>query len=103
MNKLVRDKIPDIMAQQGKNPKIKLLNNDSEYYKALQQKLLEEVNELFDPQNDNEASEYEIADILEVIEAICIFKNLDKNNILNKKLTKKRERGGFEKRIFISE
>jgi predicted house-cleaning noncanonical NTP pyrophosphatase (MazG superfamily) len=30
------------MAQQGKNPKVKLLNNDYEYYKALQQKLLEE-------------------------------------------------------------
>jgi hypothetical protein len=30
------------------------------------------VDELFDPQNNNEASEYEIADILEVIEAICI-------------------------------
>lgn len=101
MNKLVRDKIPEIMAQQGKSPRVKILNGDVEYYDALQQKLLEEVDEFLETKNNDEAAMYEIADILEVIDAICVLKKYDKNNILNKKLIKKQERGGFEKRLFI--
>ena len=101
MNKLVRDKIPEIMAKQGKSPRVKILNGDVEYYDALQQKLLEEVDEFLETKNNDEAAMYEIADILEVIDAICVLKKYDKNNILNKKLIKKQERGGFEKRLFI--
>ena len=101
MNKLVRDKIPEIMTKQGKSPRVKILNDDVEYYDALQQKLLEEVDEFLETKNNDEAAMYEIADILEVIDAICVLKKYDENNILNKKLIKKQERGGFDKRLFI--
>lgn len=88
------------MAKQGKSPSIIVLNDDVEYYDALQKKLLEEVNEFLEAKN-NEDSISEIADILEVIEAICVFKKYDTNVILDKKSIKKRERGGFQDRIFI--
>lgn len=101
MNKLVRDKIPEIMTEQGKKPRVKILNDDVEYNDALKQKLLEEVHEFLEAKDNDEASMCEIADILEVIEAICLFRKYNKNDIVNKKLIKKQERGGFEKRIFI--
>jgi predicted house-cleaning noncanonical NTP pyrophosphatase (MazG superfamily) len=44
MKKLIRDKIPEIMIQQGKNPKIETLTDDAEYENALCEKLIEEVD-----------------------------------------------------------
>lgn len=102
MKKLVRDKIPEIMVKQGKNPKIKILNDDERYDKALCKKLLEEVREFLNTDKNNEAILYEIADIIEVIDAICALRNYKKNEIIDRQLTKKNEYGGFEKRLFIT-
>ena len=63
-NKLVRDKIPDIILADNQLPVTRILKDD-EYVEALNSKLLEEVNEYLDGNNINE-----IADILEVIRAI---------------------------------
>ncbi len=46
-NKLVRDKIPEIIEQSGKTCKCEVLS-DEQYIQMLNEKLLEEVNEYFE-------------------------------------------------------
>lgn len=65
-NKLVRDKIPEIIEADGKTCKTKILS-DEEYIAALETKLNEEVAEY---QADKNLEE--MADVLEVLQAICV-------------------------------
>ncbi|MHA1617493.1 MAG: phosphoribosyl-ATP pyrophosphohydrolase [Candidatus Njordarchaeales archaeon] len=97
MDKLVRDRIPELMNQEGKSFTIKKVKG-RELLHYLFKKLLEEVNELIKEQNPEE-----IADILEVLETICRVKGWKWEDILVIKDKKQRERGGFEKGIVISE
>lgn len=49
-NKLVRDRIPEIIKSEGRNVKIKILN-DEEYRGELNKKLQEEVKEYIEDNN----------------------------------------------------
>ena len=92
-NKLVRDKIPEILKQKGLLPKTHIAE-DKEYLEKLKLKLQEEVNEFL--KDDNEE---ELADILEVLDAIINFKNINKNNLENLKIQKSKKRGGNEDNV----
>ena len=96
-NKLVRDKIPEIIKEKGKNP-VTHKASEEEYWPKLKEKLQEEVNEFLEENNEEELS-----DILEVIDSICDFKNFDKSKLNEIKKKKKEERGGFEGRIILDE
>lgn len=96
-NKLVRDKIPEIIRANGGKP-IAHVANDTEYWEKLKEKLLEEVAEF----NASEAIE-EIADIFEVIDAICAFKHITLEQCNDIKLKKFEERGGFSNKIILEE
>ena len=65
-NKLVRDKIPEIIEDDGKTCKTRILS-DEEYIASLETKLSEEVAEYQEDKNLEE-----MADVLEVLQAICI-------------------------------
>jgi len=96
-NKLVRDKIPEIIKKNGQMPKLKKLD-ESEYFSALNHKLTEEVAEYLESY-----SVEELADIVEVVYAIIKCKGLsleDFEAIRNKKID---ERGGFEERLLLVE
>ncbi len=95
MNKLVRDKIPEIIEADGRTCKTHILS-DEEYLSALEEKLNEEVAEY---QKDKNLEE--MADVLEVLQAICIARgySLEELEALRKK--KADERGGFSKKIFL--
>ncbi|MFA5075289.1 MAG: nucleoside triphosphate pyrophosphohydrolase [Candidatus Babeliales bacterium] len=101
MIKLIRDRIPELYP----NSKIKIIKENAEYFDSLKNKLLEEVNEFIEASSQNNDSHIveEIADILEVIDAICKLKKYDTNLVQDVKLKKKQERGGFEKRILLLE
>ena len=71
-NKLVRDKIPEIIEENDEYSLTRILN-DKEYEKALYDKLLEEANEVINA-NKKEETEEELADLLEVVRAIANFK-----------------------------
>ena len=96
-NKLVRDKIPGVIKENGKNP-ITHVADDKEYWKKLKEKLKEEVNEFV-----KDSNEEEIADILEVINAICIYKKYDKSKLDYIKKEKAEKRGKFDNRIILDE
>ncbi len=93
--KLVRDRIPDIIRSEGYTPRVRILE-EVEYISELNRKLREETEEYLSDDNPEE-----IADILEVIEAICAAKGYTQEQIETIKAQKKAERGGFEKKLYL--
>ena len=94
-NKLVRDKIPQIIEDNGDKPFTKILTNE-ENLKQLNIKLTEEVNEYL---TDNNIEE--LADIIEVIYGILKAKNVSLEEFEKIRLNKKEKRGGFENKVFL--
>jgi predicted house-cleaning noncanonical NTP pyrophosphatase (MazG superfamily) len=94
-NKLVRDKIPEIIKNDNCNPITKILDDET-YKKELDKKLLEEVNEYLKDDNSEE-----IADVLEIIYSILDYKKISKEEIENIRIAKKQKRGGFDEKIFL--
>lgn len=92
-NKLVRDKIPDLLDAKGV-PYEKRIASEEEYKEELIKKLIEETSE-FSAAGEPE----ELADVLEVIEALR--KLPDYENIEKLRLEKLEERGGFDERIIL--
>jgi predicted house-cleaning noncanonical NTP pyrophosphatase (MazG superfamily) len=96
-NKLVRDKIPEIIISKGAAPKTSILNN-TEYRDRLKEKLLEEAKEVVDEGND---ILNELADVLELVKSIGEEYGIEFSEIESKQLIKKAERGGFVKKILL--
>tara|TARA_Y100000310_G_C20093967_1_gene539584 strand:- start:141 stop:446 length:306 start_codon:yes stop_codon:yes gene_type:complete len=93
--KLVRDKIPEIIRNNGEFPIISLLN-DQKYELKLREKLQEEVNEFL------ESGEIEeLADILEVLYALSDLKLVNKDELELLRQKKEDERGAFRNKIFL--
>jgi predicted house-cleaning noncanonical NTP pyrophosphatase (MazG superfamily) len=95
-NKLVRDKIPEIIKKSGGKASFSYIKDDQEYLRALLGKDIEESKEL----RENPCLE-ELADKLEVLYAIGGALGLSPEDIEKARLKKKKERGGFKKRIFL--
>lgn len=94
-NKLVRDKIPEIIEVDGKTCKIRILS-DEEYIASLEAKLNEEVAEY---QADKNLEE--MADVIEVLQAICIARGYSLDELEALRAKKANERGGFADKIFL--
>ena len=94
-NKLVRDKILEIIEKTGKKAEFHIANEE-EYKDFLIKKLSEEVEEF----TENPCAE-EIADILEVLDSLINILGYSKKEILEIKEEKKESRGGFEKAIIL--
>jgi predicted house-cleaning noncanonical NTP pyrophosphatase (MazG superfamily) len=99
-NKLVRDKIPEIIKADGKNPKIRILT-EAEYNKELLKKLVEEALEAKEAGDEKEELIKEIGDVEEVIEAVIKSFGLDEGEIKKMRIKRKKTRGSFDKRIFL--
>lgn len=94
-NKLVRDKIPDIIQMQGSIPIIQTLN-DGEFPEALYKKLREEVEEFLLDYNVEE-----LVDVYEVLLAILHVHNVSLDEFEEMCNKKSQEKGAFEKKIFL--
>jgi predicted house-cleaning noncanonical NTP pyrophosphatase (MazG superfamily) len=100
-NKLVRDKIPEIIQKEGKNCTTKTLSN-KEYKVELKRKLVEESTELLKTKTNEEMLE-ELADIYEVIEAILFEEKFDIKDIQEKRVCKNMQKGAFETKTYLQE
>ena len=96
-NKLVRDRIPEIIEASGKSCKIEILS-DKEYLKMIDAKLDEELAEYHKDQNIEE-----LADLLEVIRAATTARGHTLDELEAVRAKKAEKRGGFEKKILLIE
>ena len=94
MGKLVRDRIPEIIKADGKSPITRILTEE-EYLKELDAKLNEEVAEY-----QSDKSIEEMADVLEVLFAICEARGYSIEHLMKVKQNKQKKRGGFKDRIY---
>ena len=95
-NKLVRDKIPEIIKANGDSCKTEIINDDIAYLTALQRKLDEEIAEYH-----NDDTIEELADIVEVVYALVKAHGISKEHFDSFREDKAREKGGFEKRVYL--
>lgn len=98
-NKLVRDRIPEIIKQNGETPFVRILN-EKEYRVELERKLLEEYHEVLDADNREHRLE-ELADMLEVISALSILEASSLEEVNSIMEEKHQKRGGFSKKLFL--
>jgi predicted house-cleaning noncanonical NTP pyrophosphatase (MazG superfamily) len=96
-NKLVRDKIPEIITKHGGKPVTQILGTDA-YRQELRRKLQEEVAEFCES-----GKVEELADILEVVYALAVTGGASQFELEEIRKRKQRERGGFDQRIFLVE
>jgi predicted house-cleaning noncanonical NTP pyrophosphatase (MazG superfamily) len=95
-NKLVRDKIPEIIRQHGREPKISVLTDDK-LLNALNEKLVEEHGEYI------ESGELEeLGDMLEVIFSLAKEKGYTEGELLHLLKDKRNKKGGFDEGFYYS-
>ena len=94
-NKLVRDKIPELIRTQGETPHTRILEQ-AEYTACLEAKLDEEVREFHRDRNLEE-----LADILEVVYALAEDLGQSRQELEAAYDRKHESRGGFRDRIFL--
>ena len=100
-NKLVRDKIPDIIKKNKQKPVTRIADPD-EFSNALKEKILEEAQELVKASSDNQELE-ELIDILEAVNAYMKVKKVSVDSAERMRKHKLRKRGGFKKAIILEE
>jgi len=95
-NKLVRDRIPEIIRQDGRTCEIETMG-EKEYIVALQEKLVEQAQEAAKVDRDRLVTE--LADLYEVIDALRAAMDIDRETVAGMQAQRREERGGFRKRI----
>ncbi|OGY23507.1 MAG: hypothetical protein A2172_04845 [Candidatus Woykebacteria bacterium RBG_13_40_15] len=94
-NKLVRDKIPEIIKKSNLKP-VTHKAGKKEFEQKLIEKLAEEIEEF-----KRNSSVEELADLLEIIYAICDLKGIDKRKIELIRQKKANEKGAFKKKTIL--
>ncbi len=95
-NKLVRDRIPDIIRASGRQCATTILPQD-QYIAALLAKLLEESQELANAPAEERAME--IADIREVVDALMDVYGITDSEVSSIQSQRRASRGAFARRI----
>ena len=96
-NKLVRDRIPEIIEADGKTCFTEILS-DEQYLEMLDAKLNEELAEY-----QESKSLEELADLLEVMQAVVQARGWTWQQLEQVRQVKAAQRGGFEKKILLKE
>lgn len=94
-NKLVRDKIPQTIEEDGRKCETSIVSKE-ELLPLLEEKLKEEVNEFMQDKNLEE-----LADIMEVVFGLAENLGYSEEDLLKKREEKKEARGGFKDGVFL--
>lgn len=96
-DKLVRDRIPEIIKADGKECDVEIVEGNKKY-ELLEKKLMEEVNEFLEDKNLEE-----LADVMEVLFGLADSLGFSEEELVRKRNEKKEERGGFKEGIVLNE
>ena len=94
-NKVIRDKIPEIIKESGKKYNLKQLD-DASFLIELEKKLVEELTEYQESKNVEE-----LADILEVIYRISELRGINHDELEKLRANKAEKRGKFVNNLFL--
>lgn len=94
-NKLVRDKIPEIIKADGRECEVEIVSAEEKYI-LLEEKLKEEVNEFLEDKNLEE-----LADVMEVLFGLADSLGYSEENLIKARDKKREERGGFKEGIVL--
>ncbi len=98
-NKLVRDRIPDVIRKNGGRPDVAVLD-DPKFKRELIRKVFEEAGELKNAKTPDEVLN-ELVDIEELVRAIARRTGLSLKTIEKARQKKLKARGGFGKKFFL--
>ncbi len=99
-NKLVRDKIPQVIEEDGKKYDIKIASKE-EHLELLEKKLHEEVAEFIEAKDTKGKNLEELADVMEVLFSLAKNLGYSEEELMKKRAEKKKERGGFDEGIVL--
>jgi predicted house-cleaning noncanonical NTP pyrophosphatase (MazG superfamily) len=95
-SKLVRDRIPEIIRQDGRECGVEVMS-ENEYIQALKDKLVEEAQEAAEAVSEGLVKE--LADLSEVMDALIVACQIDRQAVLVKQAERRQSRGGFDQRF----
>lgn len=98
-NKLIRDRIPEIVKEAGWSPMVRILRK-SEFLGAVKKKVFEEAGELAQSK-DRKGIIDEIVDIQELLDVLSLEIGITKLEVKKLQGIKRKKRGGFKKKLFL--
>lgn len=98
-NKLIRDKIPEIIEKSESSAKVRKLSK-AEFKKELAKKILEEGKELCEAKSKVDVLN-ELSDLLELVCAIAEENKISPEKLQKNRVEKNLKRGGFKKQLFL--
>jgi len=98
-NKLIRDRILEIIKEAGEKPYFRILNK-KEYFEEVKKKVVEEAKELTKVKNKKGVIN-EVVDIQELLDVLISELGLTKSQIKKQQKIKNKKRGGFKKKLFL--
>lgn len=98
-NKLVRDRIPEIITKDGNTADIIILSEES-FKQAIKDKLIEEATEVANAQNRDDILS-ELADLQEVMDSIKQIYNINTLEVNTIQAVKALQRDKFDKKIYL--
>ncbi|MEG0841141.1 MAG: nucleoside triphosphate pyrophosphohydrolase [Erysipelotrichaceae bacterium] len=98
-NKLVRDNIPEIIRADHKTCSTFVLDEQA-FILKLKEKLMEESCEVKEADNKKDIIG-ELADVLEIVESIEKVYQINHEEVVLKKQTKKNKNGGFDRKLLL--
>jgi predicted house-cleaning noncanonical NTP pyrophosphatase (MazG superfamily) len=99
-HKLVRDRIPDIIRNDGGIVHLRILDDDEEYRRRLADKVGEEARELESAKTPADRLK-ESADLLTVMRALLALDGTSSLQLEWEVVRRRQERGGFRDRVFL--
>lgn len=100
-NKLVRDRIPEIIRKEGKEAEVSVLNDEQNLIE-LRVKLIEEATEV-SLSKDRDEMLSELADVREVMDALMQVFEISPMEVSTIQALKAIKRGKFEKKYYLKE
>jgi predicted house-cleaning noncanonical NTP pyrophosphatase (MazG superfamily) len=95
--KLVRDKIPNLIREDGKIPETRIADRKTEMSVFLYQKMIEELGEYFKNPSIEEA-----ADMFEVLLGICYNSGFEWKDVVERANHKRATNGAFDLGIILT-